>query len=182
MLIQRLDIVVGIHDAVADGLELGLELLLLLDGQRFSVLDLGFLDQDQLVFLRAALQRGQAVEHFVGVIEQAGVHGVQLHAGDGQLVVGKDDAALGDEAVAVQHAGEGFGQHALARAALAHDAKLFPGMEGIVQAADGLHLSLRRIEFHAQVPDLQDGLSLIAHSFHSLSPAYGGMVTNYCKL
>ena len=43
------------------------------------------------------------------------------------------------------------------------DPQFLTGVEGISQAVDGLDLPLRRIEFHTEVLDLQDGFRLTHH-------------------
>ena len=74
------------------------------------------------------------------------------------MVVGPEvvDGARGDGAVGVQQAHEGLGEHALARAGLAHDGEDLAVVDVEVDAADGVEDLSTQIEFDVEIPHRED--------------------------
>ena len=121
LLVQRPEIVVAVDDIVFQCLAAGLEIRLFVEREGLGGLDLALELLDLLEIHRAAAETGIAVEHFQRTVQQMLVAVVEHDVGLCQAVIREDDAALGDEAVGIEHAGKGLGQHGLARAGLADD-------------------------------------------------------------
>ena len=109
------------------------------------------------------VQAGHGVLHDHGDLVPAHPQPVlflfQAGQADGLAVVGPKviNGALGDGAVCVQQAHEGLGEHALARAAFAHDGQHFALLDVQVDAADGVQDPAPEVEADVDVPGREDG-------------------------
>ena len=83
-------------------------------------------------------------------------------------VIVKDDAALGNEAVGVQHAGEGLGQHGFPRAGFTDDRDGFMFIDIQADVPDRGQDPAAYIEFDADVFQGKEDLSVFVCHFCSI--------------
>ena len=129
-------------------------------------MDIALLRLHRVELGSAALKDGVLIEHIFEALQLAKIAGREPNVGFGELIVRKDDGAVGDEAIGFEHAGEGFGKNRFAGAGFADYRERFVLVDIEGNAADCGEDSSANVEFDFDVLEGQKDFSF-SIGFHN---------------